>query len=161
MIGIDWGSSGFRAYRLADDGAICERRIATSGIASLAATDYAAVLQQQIGDWLRDAPAAPVLLSGMVGSRQGWREAPYVQCPAGLDDLAAGLCPVELGGGRIAHIVPGLCCRNADGTPLFPLTMNTQLFVSTALLATLTGLAAAVAPALRGARLDPVEAIRG
>jgi lipoprotein-releasing system permease protein len=36
-----------------------------------------------------------------------------------------------------------------------------RLFVGAAVIATLTGLAAAVAPAMRGARLDPVVAIRG
>jgi len=51
--------------------------------------------------------------------------------------------------------------RNADGTPLFPLVFDPELFTVALLLATLTGLAAAVAPALRAARLDPVVAIRG
>lgn len=128
MIGIDWGSSGFRAYRLADDGAIRDRRTATSGIASLTPTDYAAVLQQQIGDWLRDDPAAPVLLSGMVGSRQGWREAPYADCPAGMAELVARLCPVDLGNGRVAHIVPGLSCRGGDGHPDVMRGEETQIF---------------------------------
>ena len=128
MIGIDWGSSGFRAYLLSDDGSIRERRTATSGIASLTPTDYAAVLQQQIGDWLRAEPTAPVLLSGMVGSRQGWREAAYVECPAGMAELAAQLCAVELGDTRLAHIVPGLSCRNADGNPDVMRGEETQIF---------------------------------
>jgi len=51
--------------------------------------------------------------------------------------------------------------KNPDGTPLFPLAMDARLFAAATLLATLTGLAAAVLPALRGARLDPVVAIRG
>lgn len=51
--------------------------------------------------------------------------------------------------------------RQADGTELFPLIIAPSLFVATALLATLTGVAAAMAPALRASRLDPVEAIRG
>jgi lipoprotein-releasing system permease protein len=51
--------------------------------------------------------------------------------------------------------------RNADGTPLFALVLDPGLFVSAVLLATATGLAAAFAPALRAARLDPVVAIRG
>jgi len=51
--------------------------------------------------------------------------------------------------------------KNPDGTPLFPLEMDPRLFIASAILATLTGLVAAVAPALRGARLDPVVAIRG
>lgn len=50
---------------------------------------------------------------------------------------------------------------NPDGTPLFPLAIEPGLFVASLLLATLTGLAAAFAPALRAARLDPVVAIRG
>ncbi len=51
--------------------------------------------------------------------------------------------------------------RNADGTQLFPLSFEPGLFVAALVLATLTGLLAAVAPALRAARLDPVVAIRG
>jgi len=51
--------------------------------------------------------------------------------------------------------------RNPDGTPLFPVVIEPLLFVTALLLATLTGLIAAFAPALRAARLDPVVAIRG
>jgi lipoprotein-releasing system permease protein len=51
--------------------------------------------------------------------------------------------------------------RNADGTPLFPLVVDPRLFGAALVLATLTGLVAAFAPALRAARLDPVVAIRG
>ncbi len=50
---------------------------------------------------------------------------------------------------------------NADGTPLFPLVLDPVLFAMALGLATLTGLAAAYAPALRAARLNPVEAIHG
>jgi lipoprotein-releasing system permease protein len=49
----------------------------------------------------------------------------------------------------------------ADGTPLLPIGYDWKIFVGAAVLATLTGLASAVWPALRGARLDPVVAIRG
>jgi lipoprotein-releasing system permease protein len=51
--------------------------------------------------------------------------------------------------------------RQPDGTELFPLLMQPSLFIATAMLATLTGLAAALAPAMRAANLDPVVAIRG
>lgn len=51
--------------------------------------------------------------------------------------------------------------RQVDGTELFPLILERQLFITTAILATLTGLLAAMAPALRAAKLDPVVAIRG
>jgi lipoprotein-releasing system permease protein len=51
--------------------------------------------------------------------------------------------------------------RQADGSELFPLILERRLFILTALLATLTGLLAATAPAVRAAKLDPVVAIRG
>jgi lipoprotein-releasing system permease protein len=51
--------------------------------------------------------------------------------------------------------------RQADGSPLFPLMIQPQLFVIAAVVAALTGVLAAMAPALRAARLDPVVAIRG
>ena len=35
------------------------------------------------GDWIHRFNC-PLIASGMVGSRQGWKEAPYLACPAGL-----------------------------------------------------------------------------
>ena len=63
--------------------------------------------------------------------------------------------------GMAALVVWQRYARNADGTPLFPLVIDPALFFAAVLLATLTGLVAAFAPALRAARLDPVVAIRG
>ncbi|MGF7159648.1 lipoprotein-releasing system permease protein [Rhodoligotrophos appendicifer] len=51
--------------------------------------------------------------------------------------------------------------RQADGSELFPLVLEPTLFIASAALATVTGVAAAIAPAMRAASLDPVEAIRG
>ncbi|MBV8036883.1 ABC transporter permease [Roseateles sp.] len=51
--------------------------------------------------------------------------------------------------------------RGPDGLPLVPVTLDALLFVAALLLASATGVLAAVAPALRAARLDPVVAIRG
>ena len=51
--------------------------------------------------------------------------------------------------------------RESDGSELFPLMLEQSMYLSTILLATLTGVLAAAAPALRAASLDPVEAIRG
>ncbi len=63
--------------------------------------------------------------------------------------------------GAAALIYWHAVARQADGTELFPLILERQLFVAAAILATLTGLLAAMAPASRAARLDPVVAIRG
>jgi len=63
--------------------------------------------------------------------------------------------------GALAIVAWEIFVTNPDGTPLFPIAIDPRLFLASAVLATLTGLASAVLPALRGARLDPVVAIRG
>ena len=107
MIAVDWGTSSFRAYRLDAHGAILEARSAGKGI--MAVPPGPRVLEDEIGDWLEDVP---VVMSGMVGARQGWVEVPYVECPAGLDDLSRSAKKVRWGA-RSAWIVPGVSCRNA------------------------------------------------
>lgn len=109
MIAIDWGTTSFRAYRLDARGAILETRCAPKGILSVAAGGFAAVLDEQIRGWNE----RPVVMSGMIGSRQGWREAPYVPCPAGFDEIAAALREVRKG----IWVVPGVSCRGDAGVP--------------------------------------------
>lgn len=50
--------------------------------------------------------------------------------------------------------------RGADGLPLFNITLQPALAVQIALLATVCGVLAAVAPARRAAAMDPAQAIR-
>jgi len=54
----------------------------------------------------------PIIACGMIGSRQGWVEAPYCECPADFSAVAASLTPVP---GTALAIVPGLICRDDDG----------------------------------------------
>jgi 2-dehydro-3-deoxygalactonokinase len=115
MIGIDWGTSSLRAFRLAPDGGVRDRREAPAGILHVPAGGFAAALSTQVGDWIA-AGETRVLLSGMVGSRQGWVEAPYLPCPAGPADLAGALVPVPFDGAAI-RLVPGLTATDAAGTP--------------------------------------------
>jgi len=75
--------------------------------------------------------------------------------------LGLGGALVGCGIGAMALVLWQRLALNADGTPLFPLELDATLFMLAMLLASVTGLAAAFAPALRAARLDPVVAIRG
>jgi 2-dehydro-3-deoxygalactonokinase len=58
----------------------------------------------------------PIIASGMVGSRHGWREAPYVKCPADPRDIAASLVSVQAGA-RVVHLAPGLAYEDENGEP--------------------------------------------
>ena len=77
----------------------------------------------------------------------------------GLLGLAGSVVGCGLGAGIL--VLWQHAAHNADGTPLFPLVLEPSLFIWALLLATITGLVAALAPARRAARLDPVVAIRG
>ena len=104
MIAVDWGTSSLRAYRLDSAGGILETRSAPLGILSVAAGRFSETLDQQLAGWRE----RPIVMSGMVGSRQGWVETPYVPCPAGLEQLRAGMREVRDG----VWIVPGVSCRD-------------------------------------------------
>ncbi|HMK67781.1 MAG TPA: 2-dehydro-3-deoxygalactonokinase, partial [Stellaceae bacterium] len=106
MIAIDWGTSAFRAYRIDASGAVTERRAAPRGVLAIAGGAFAEALEAEIGDWLA-AEREPIWMSGMIGSRQGWREVPYVPCPADAAAIAAGCVEIGWGEGRRAAIVPG------------------------------------------------------
>jgi len=106
LIGVDWGTSAFRAFLLDHEGSVLDRRTGSHGILTVTDGDFGRVLSSQIGDWLK-AGGVPILMSGMIGSRQGWIEAPYVACPGGLTDLAADLVTVSLGDAHI-RVVPGM-----------------------------------------------------
>ena len=73
--------------------------------------------------------------------------------------LVGSVVGSALGAGALIYF--HAVAREANGGELFPLLLERQTFVVTAIVATLTGILAAMAPALRAAKLDPVEAIRG
>lgn len=104
LIGIDWGTSRLRAFRIGNAGQILDRRRSDHGIARLAAGDFDPALRQIIGGW---PSGAPILMCGMIGSRQGWREVPYRDCAASAKELATTLASVATSAGP-AWIVGGL-----------------------------------------------------
>ena len=93
LLAIDWGSSALRGALLDAEGGVLEERSAARGLLTIEPGGFPAVFVAHFGDWLR-APDVRCLMAGMVGSRQGWVEAPYCACPAGLDQLAAHLAGV-------------------------------------------------------------------
>jgi 2-dehydro-3-deoxygalactonokinase len=111
LLAVDWGTTQLRGALLDANGRVIDRRAAPRGLLQLPADGWAAAFDAAFGDWLGRWPDLPGLMCGMVGSRQGWVEAPYLRCPAGLAKLAAGLCWIRPG--RLA-VVPGLCGEAGD-----------------------------------------------
>jgi len=122
LIGVDWGTTSARAYRLDSSGRVLDRRSAPLGIQHVQDGRFADALDRLIGEW-RDDPA-PRIAAGMIGSRQGWIEAPYVSCPADLRMLAQRLTHVP--DARLS-IVPGITTRDDWGIPDVMRGEETQL----------------------------------
>lgn len=110
LLAVDWGTSSLRGARLGASGQVLESREFARGILTVPPGQFEAVFNELFGDWLQ-SPDTLCLISGMAGSRQGWREAPYCPCPAGFAELGQHL--LWLQPGRIA-LVPGLSCWGTD-----------------------------------------------
>ncbi len=119
LIALDWGTSNLRAVRLDPHGQVLEQRSAPGGVMTVPAGGFAARLLALCEDWLQGPTPPALIASGMVGSRQGWQEAPYLPCPATLADAAQQLARVDFADaqGRMLrlHIAPGLRCVDARG----------------------------------------------
>ncbi len=113
MIGVDWGTTRFRAFRIGRDGHIRDRRTSQRGIVNVPDGRFGDTLREEIGPWLAGGEDH-VLLSGMIGSRQGWKEVSYVPCPAGPADLAAGLTDIGFDWARV-KLVPGVAGVDETG----------------------------------------------
>ncbi|WP_250538530.1 MULTISPECIES: 2-dehydro-3-deoxygalactonokinase [unclassified Caballeronia] len=115
LIALDWGTTSLRAYLVGADGTALDTRASSAGIMNLPAGGFDQAFEETCGAWLDahgplDAPL-PVIAAGMVGSAQGWVEAPYVETPAGADALVAGIVTVKTSRGVVVHVVPGVLER--------------------------------------------------
>src|SRR3954454_19081725 len=100
FIAGDWGTTNRRAYRIDASGKCVDEFEDHKGVLAIPEGGFptaVAEIRERLGD-------LPLLLAGMVGSNRGWKEAPYVPCPAGLDDLASKLAWA----GEREAIVPGV-----------------------------------------------------
>lgn len=104
FIAVDWGTTNRRAYLL-EGGQLAGEFEDGLGVLSVEAGAFeraVADIRERLGD-------RPLLLAGMVGSNRGWMQAPYVPCPAGLEQLARAL----VGAAKDCMIVPGVAYSNS------------------------------------------------
>jgi len=112
LVAVDWGTSSLRGALLEPDGRIVEEQSHPRGILTVKNGGFTEVFETLFADWMRP-PGTRCLISGMAGSKQGWVEAPYCACPAGLAEVRGRIMEIEPG--RIS-IVPGLSDTH-DGVP--------------------------------------------
>ena len=127
LIALDWGTSTLRGWLLSADGAVLDRRSSPHGIMTVADSGFDAVYRDFTAGWRAGQPPVPALAAGMIGSRQGWAEAPYVACPAGFADLVdrgvtAGTPDASL------RILPGLSWQAPDAMIDVMRGEETQIF---------------------------------
>lgn len=127
LIGIDWGTTSFRAYRIGADGAVIDTVEAAEGIADPPPGGFEETFQRQVGPWLQGERQPPIVASGMITSRNGWVETPYLEAPAGPADFAAGLVSHVSEAGHRLHFVSGLICEDRSGNPDVMRGEETQL----------------------------------
>lgn len=128
LIGLDWGTSSLRGWLYAADGTVLAYRDSGAGILGVADGEFRAAFEDFCAPWLVGAPGLPVIASGMIGSRQGWREAAYVDAPAGFADIAARLLALDDAAGRPWRVVPGVLAVAADGEHEVMRGEETQVF---------------------------------
>lgn len=123
LIGVDWGTSRMRAYLLDESGDILESRHTERGITTCTKETFPQVLTEALASWQTQAAPLPILMAGMVGSKQGWAEVPYLPCPVSptqlaqkLHSLPLGDLPAPLQGSHLA-IVPGITARSLGDLP--------------------------------------------
>ncbi len=104
-IAVDWGTTSLRAYAMGPGGVLAEAA-SDRGMGVLAREAFEGALLDLVGGWL--AGPVEVLACGMVGSRQGWHEAPYRAVPC-LPVDAGSLVAVPVRDARLRlRLVPGL-----------------------------------------------------
>lgn len=111
LLALDWGTSSLRAFLMDAQGQVLQQRATQRGITQLSAPGPAGfehALSEIGGDWLRAWPGLPVVAGGMVGSAQGWMEAPYVPCPADVASLAQRAATVHSALAGPVLLAPGL-----------------------------------------------------
>jgi 2-dehydro-3-deoxygalactonokinase len=110
FIAGDWGTSRLRLYLCDATGQVLARGEGEGASVPDCAGRFAAA----VAGWDRAHGVLPAVLAGMVGSTIGWREVPYLKCPAQASGLAAAACRFEADGRAIA-ILPGLSARGKTG----------------------------------------------
>jgi 2-dehydro-3-deoxygalactonokinase len=122
LVAIDWGTTSARAWCLDGGGGILAHRGVALGVRHVRDGNFGGALAKLLDDM--PIGLAPRIACGMIGSRQGWLEVPYVDCPASLTALSDHLASISI---ESLSIVPGVATRDPAGVPDVMRGEETQL----------------------------------
>jgi len=119
----DWGTSNLRLYLCRHHPAQASEILEIQsgpGVAEIAggraADGFEEVFFALAGGWIEKYGNIPVILSGMIGSNIGWKEAPYLPCPTNPAAMVQGRMSFSVRGLEI-NILAGLKTVNPFGLP--------------------------------------------
>ena len=115
LIGIDWGTSSLRAFLIDDQGKAIDTLYRPEGIMQVQDNNYEDVLSHLLSPWAENN-RLPVIASGMITSRNGWVETPYLPVAAGVAQLADNLHKVSVTSGESLHFITGVTLEHS-GAP--------------------------------------------
>ncbi|PIB26014.1 2-keto-3-deoxy-galactonokinase [Amylibacter kogurei] len=105
-IAVDWGTTNLRAWAVSKSGRALDMACSSDGMGGLERDQFETVLRKSIACWNLGG-STTVVACGMVGSRQGWIEAPYTKAPC--KPLPDGLIKAPVNGDDLSvYIVPGI-----------------------------------------------------
>lgn len=101
-IAVDWGTTNRRAWLIDFNGEVAAQFADDKGLMSVPAGGF----ENAVAEIRSILGPSPMLLAGMVGSDRGWRQAPYVSCPASAKALADNIIWIDR---QHTGIIPGVC----------------------------------------------------
>lgn len=105
-IAVDWGTTHMRAYAMDDSNTVLAEAVSKDGMGTLKPAEFEPALRRALAHWVLP-DVCTVVASGMVGSRQGWLEAPYRAVPC--SPLAARPVQVtDCGPDLQVYLLPGI-----------------------------------------------------
>ena len=106
-IAVDWGTSNLRVWVFGADDELHHQATSDKGMGALQQQEFEPVLLELLEPFLGSSPT-PVICCGMVGSRQGWAEAPYAQVPCPPPDASNALIAPTQDPRISVQILPGV-----------------------------------------------------
>lgn len=104
-IAVDWGTSNLRVWAMGPDGVLAHAA-SGDGMGTLDRDGFEPALLRLIGPWL--SAHTEVIACGMVGSRQGWFEAPYRATPCTPLDPSSLITAPTRDARLSVRLIPGL-----------------------------------------------------